>query len=73
MEEPQISNQHITEFFIPGSLSVNVSITSGKDQFMNAGQLNMSSSSIEMLFKVLPLSILALFLHSLSFMEFQFL
>lgn len=55
------------------SLSVNVSITSGKDQFMNAGQLNMSSSSIEMLFKVLPLSILALFLHSLSFMEFQFL
>ncbi|KAH9671042.1 eukaryotic aspartyl protease family protein [Citrus sinensis] len=33
------------------SLSVNVSITSGKDQFMNAGQLNMSSSSIEMLFK----------------------
>ncbi|KAK9192768.1 hypothetical protein WN944_003461 [Citrus x changshan-huyou] len=55
------------------SLSVNVSITSGKDQFMNAGQLNMSSSSIEMLFKVLPLSILALFMHSLSFMEFQFL
>ncbi|KAL9426884.1 hypothetical protein AB3S75_033631 [Citrus x aurantiifolia] len=55
------------------SLSVNVSITSGKDQFMSAGQLSMSSSSIEMLFKVLPLSILALFMHSLSFMEFQFL
>ncbi|KAH9734605.1 eukaryotic aspartyl protease family protein [Citrus sinensis] len=34
------------------SLSVNVSITSGKDQFMSAGQLSMSSSSIEMLFKL---------------------
>ncbi|KAH9734606.1 eukaryotic aspartyl protease family protein [Citrus sinensis] len=34
------------------SLSVNVSITSGKDQFMSAGQLSMSSSSIEMLFKI---------------------
>ncbi|KAH9734607.1 eukaryotic aspartyl protease family protein [Citrus sinensis] len=31
---------------------LNVSITSGKDQFMSAGQLSMSSSSIEMLFKL---------------------
>ncbi|KAH9734610.1 eukaryotic aspartyl protease family protein [Citrus sinensis] len=31
---------------------LNVSITSGKDQFMSAGQLSMSSSSIEMLFKI---------------------
>ncbi|XP_050227718.1 aspartic proteinase 36 isoform X2 [Mercurialis annua] len=45
------------------SSSVNVSVTSSKD-FINAGQL-MSSSSRDMLIKLLPLSILALLIHTL--------
>ncbi|KAI9153527.1 hypothetical protein LWI28_012708 [Acer negundo] len=56
------------------SSSVNVSITSGKDEYINAGQLSVSSSSRDMmLFKLLPLIIVALLMQSLAFMEFQFL
>ncbi|XP_044473964.1 aspartic proteinase 36-like isoform X5 [Mangifera indica] len=51
------------------SLSVNVSITVGKDEFINAGQLSVSSSSRDMLLKMLLLSFIALLLHSLVFME----
>ncbi|KAJ0089007.1 hypothetical protein Patl1_32300 [Pistacia atlantica] len=51
------------------STSVNVSITVGKDEFINAGQLSVSSSSRDMLLKLLPLSIIALLFHSLVFME----
>ncbi|KAJ0028733.1 hypothetical protein Pint_35805 [Pistacia integerrima] len=47
------------------SSSVNVSITVGKDEFINAGQLSVSSSSRDMLLKLLPLSIIALLFHSL--------
>ncbi|XP_044483555.1 aspartic proteinase 36-like isoform X1 [Mangifera indica] len=51
------------------SSSVNVSVTVGKDEFINSGQLSVSSSSIGMLLKLLPLSIIALLLHSLVYME----
>uniref|UniRef100_A0A2P2LM60 Aspartic proteinase-like protein 2 isoform X1 n=1 Tax=Rhizophora mucronata TaxID=61149 RepID=A0A2P2LM60_RHIMU len=49
------------------SLSVNVSVASSKD-FINAGQLNMSNSARDMLFKLLPLSIMALLVHVLELM-----
>lgn len=55
------------------STSVNVSITSSKD-FINAGQLSMSSSSREMFFKMMPIGLIALLLlHTAIFVEFQFL
>ncbi|EOY08040.1 Eukaryotic aspartyl protease family protein isoform 1 [Theobroma cacao] len=54
------------------SLSVNVSITSSKD-FINEGQLSVSSSTIEMLFKLIPLSFITLLMQLLEFVEFQFL
>ncbi|XP_015898610.1 aspartic proteinase 36 isoform X2 [Ziziphus jujuba] len=55
------------------SLSVNVSVTSGKDEFVNAGQLNVCSSSRDMLFKTLLIGISALLMHAMVLMEFQFL
>ncbi|KAL5740704.1 hypothetical protein ACOSP7_029586 [Xanthoceras sorbifolium] len=55
------------------SLSVNVSITSGKDEYINAGQLSVSSSTRDLLLKLLPLSIMVLLMQKLAFMEFQFL
>lgn len=51
-------------YFFPGSLSVNVSVTSGKDEYVNAGQLSASSSQRDMLFKVLSTGILALLMHA---------
>ncbi|KAK6231721.1 Xylanase inhibitor [Theobroma cacao] len=54
------------------SLSVNVSITSSKD-FINEGQLSVSSSTREMLFKLIPLSFITLLMQLLEFVEFQFL
>ncbi|KAE8704595.1 Eukaryotic aspartyl protease family protein isoform 2 [Hibiscus syriacus] len=54
------------------SLSVNVSITSGKD-FINEGQLSVSSSTREMLFKLIHLSFITLLIQLLEFVEFQFL
>lgn len=54
------------------SLSVNVSVTSSKD-FINAGQLSVSSSSRDMLFKLIPLGIMALLMHILALMDFQVL
>lgn len=60
-------------FVFSGSLSVNVSVTSGKDEFVNAGQLNVCSSSRDMLFKTLLIGISALLMHAMVLMEFQFL
>ncbi|KAG8647148.1 aspartic proteinase 36 isoform X2 [Manihot esculenta] len=54
------------------SSSVNVSLTSSKD-FINSGQLSVSSSSRDMLFKLLPLSITSLLMHILASTNFQFL
>ncbi|GAV62911.1 Asp domain-containing protein [Cephalotus follicularis] len=45
------------------SMAVNVSLTSGKDEFINAGQLSVSSSSRDLLFKMLPTSIMTLLMH----------
>ncbi|KAL9362132.1 hypothetical protein Peur_044917 [Populus x canadensis] len=54
------------------SLSVNVSVTSSKD-FINAGQLSVSSSSRDiMLFELLPLTVMVFLMHILL-LEFQFL
>ncbi|GLT89878.1 hypothetical protein SLE2022_078400 [Rubroshorea leprosula] len=55
------------------SLAVNVSITSGEDEFVNAARLSMSTSRQDMLFKVLQLSFMALLIHLIDFMEIQFL
>lgn len=52
-------------FYFSGSLSVNVSVTSGKE-FLNEGQLSVSSSSREMLFELLPMAIMSLLLHLLA-------
>ncbi|CAK7343298.1 unnamed protein product [Dovyalis caffra] len=53
------------KFFLSGSLSVNVSVTSSKD-FINAGQLSVSSSSRDiMLFELLPLIFMVLLMHIL--------
>ncbi|XP_022747741.1 aspartic proteinase-like protein 2 isoform X4 [Durio zibethinus] len=52
------------------SLSVNVSIASSKD-FINEGQLSVSSSTTEMLFKLIPLSLITLLMQLLDFVEFQ--
>ncbi|GMY25022.1 aspartic proteinase-like protein 2 isoform X2 [Fagus crenata] len=53
------------------SLSVNVSITSGKE-FLNAGQLSVSSSSRDMLFEMLPTSIIGLLMQILLLKQFRF-
>ncbi|KAF5750454.1 aspartic proteinase-like protein 2-like [Tripterygium wilfordii] len=55
------------------SLAVNVSMTSGKDQFVNAGQLSMSISSREMVFQLLPLRIMTLLVHTFVFTICEFL
>ncbi|XP_020538206.1 aspartic proteinase 39 isoform X2 [Jatropha curcas] len=54
------------------SLSVNVSVPSSKD-FINAGQLNASNSARDMLLKLIPLAIMALLMHILALVDFQFL
>ncbi|MFQ6664759.1 hypothetical protein Gotur_031757 [Gossypium turneri] len=54
------------------SLSVNVSITSSKD-FVNEWQLSVSSSTKEMLFKLIPLSFITFLIQLLELVEFQFL
>ncbi|KAL9318946.1 hypothetical protein ACSQ67_015463 [Phaseolus vulgaris] len=45
------------------SLSVNVSVTTNKDEYINGGQLSVSSSAIRVLCNLLPLSIVALSLY----------
>ncbi|CAL5422260.1 unnamed protein product [Camellia sinensis] len=50
------------------SLSVNVSITASKDEFVNPGQLSVSSSSRTMLFKLISTGI-TLFMNRLSMMK----
>ncbi|KAF8369591.1 hypothetical protein HHK36_032387 [Tetracentron sinense] len=45
------------------SLAVNVSATSGKDQFINAGQLSVSSSSRDGLYKLIPAIVAAFIVH----------
>uniref|UniRef100_A0A5B6Z010 Putative aspartic proteinase-like protein 2 isoform X1 n=1 Tax=Davidia involucrata TaxID=16924 RepID=A0A5B6Z010_DAVIN len=54
------------------SLSVNVSITSGKDEFINAGQLSVSSSSRNTLFKLILTNTTALPLQTSVFIWFLF-
>ncbi|KAL4313152.1 hypothetical protein GQ457_01G016170 [Hibiscus cannabinus] len=54
------------------SSSVNVSITSGKD-FINEGQLSVSNSTRERLFKLIRLSFITLLIQLLEFVEFRFL
>lgn len=51
-------------FYFSGSLSVNVSITSGKE-FLNAGQLSVSSSTRDMLFELLPTGIIGVLIYTL--------
>ena len=46
-----------------GSLSVNVSVTTSKDEYINAGQLHVSSSEIHILSKLLPVSFVALSMY----------
>jgi hypothetical protein len=54
------------------SLSVNVSLTTGRD-FINAGQLSLNSSSRNFLFELIPTSVIALLIHVLVLIQFQFL
>ena len=62
------------DFYSAGSMSVNVSVTSSKDEYINAGQLRSSSSSRDMLVSLLPIGFaMLLMLHKTMFMEFQFL
>ncbi|OWM82475.1 hypothetical protein CDL15_Pgr002050 [Punica granatum] len=55
------------------SMSVNVSVVSGKDEFFNAGQLSVSSSARDMLLKLLLRIAMLLLLYVSSLMEFQVL
>ncbi|XP_048127471.1 aspartic proteinase 36 isoform X2 [Rhodamnia argentea] len=55
------------------SMSVNVSVTSGKDEFINAGQLSMGSSSRDMLLELLPIGLIILLMHVSRAMGFHFL
>lgn len=55
------------------SMSVNVSVTSGKDEFINAGQLSTSSSSRDMLVELLPIGLIILIMHVARAMGFPFL
>ena len=59
--------------FGSGSMSVNVSVTSGKDEFINAGQLSVSSSSKDMLLELLPIGLLILLMHVSQAIGFHFL
>ncbi|KAK9289767.1 hypothetical protein L1049_008888 [Liquidambar formosana] len=52
------------------SSSVNVSVTYSKDEYVNAGQLSVSSSSRSMLFGLIPMSTTALLMHVLAFIGF---
>lgn len=61
------------DVFHSGSLSVNVSITSGKDEFVNAGQLMVSSSSSNVLSSLLPMGINAFLLQILALVGSLFL
>ena len=61
-------------FHFPGSMSVNVSVTTSRDEYINAGQPSVSNSSRELFFKLLPTVFVALLLlHAAIFSEFQFL
>ncbi|XP_030453784.1 aspartic proteinase 36 isoform X2 [Syzygium oleosum] len=55
------------------SMSVNVSVTSGKDEFINAGQLSMSSFSRDMLLELLPIGLLILLMNVARATGFHFL
>ncbi|KAL6145681.1 hypothetical protein ACLB2K_056366 [Fragaria x ananassa] len=55
------------------SLSVNVSVTSSKDEFINAGQLSESNSSGDMLFKLLTTGVVVLLLHILVLVDIHLL
>lgn len=57
-----------------GSLSVNVSVTTSKDEYINEGQTSVSSSEIRILSRLLlPVSIVALSMHILIFLRTPFL
>lgn len=58
---------------LSGSLSVNVSVTSGKDQFMNEGQLSVNNSSGDVSLKLLFVTMMAILMHLLVCMELYFL
>lgn len=60
--------------FLLGSLSVNVSTTSstGKTEFVNAGQLSDNSSFRNEAYISLPIGILALFVHIAILRTFRF-
>lgn len=49
------------------SLSVNVSVTSSKDEFINAGQLSTSRSSRNIFFELIPMSVIPLLIYNLAF------
>lgn len=69
-----VAHSFISECLSSGSLSVNVSITSGKDEFVNAGQLSVSSgSSSSVLLKLVNKSNNALLLHILVIVGLLFL
>ncbi|KAM5559654.1 aspartic proteinase 36-like [Rosa sericea] len=55
------------------SLSVNVSVTTSKDEFINAGQLSKSNSSRDTLFKLLTTGIMVVLLHILVLVDFHLL
>ncbi|XP_061337703.1 aspartic proteinase 36-like isoform X2 [Gastrolobium bilobum] len=55
------------------SMSVNVSVTTSKDEYVNAGPLSVSSSEIAILSKLLPVSIVAVSMHIVIFMKSPFL
>ncbi|KAI4349063.1 hypothetical protein L6164_009705 [Bauhinia variegata] len=54
------------------SLAVNVSVTTSKDEYINAGQLHVSCSQVDILTKLLPLSIMILFMHIIVIIESHF-
>lgn len=58
-------------YLLPGSLSVNVSVTTTKDEYINARarQTSESSSKIGTLSNLLPVSIMALSIHIIIFMK----
>lgn len=70
---PSAPLSYFENFSFSGSLSVNVSVTSSKDEYINAGQLSESSSSGDMLFKLLTTGIVVFLMHILVFVEFHFL
>ncbi|XP_022932566.1 aspartic proteinase-like protein 2 isoform X1 [Cucurbita moschata] len=55
------------------SQAVNVSVTSGKNEFVNAGQLSVSGSTQDKLLQSLAIEALALFLSFILFIHFLFL